>query len=649
MDKSNRVFAIKSILSAVILLLLFVTAHAQSDGLKPVNKKAVKWYQKATKAYKSDNKKEALRLLNKAINKDKRYIETFLLKGDILTEMKKPGQAVLAYENAVHIDSTFFPPVWYFLGNLYYDKGDYAASEQALETFLKFENISPAQRLSGKKRLAFAKAARKLKDNPVQVQVNILNDLINTEEDEYVNYAEAGNNKLVFTRKEKAVDKHNVTVGWIEQFLYTVKDDSDWLAPEPWTIPWANDRNVGAMSLTADGLEMYFTGCRWPGSYGGCDIYHSERKGSSWQTPVNLGSSVNSANWDSQPYVSSDGKLLLFSSSRKGGFGGSDIWMSVKLKNGSWSKPVNLGDSINTVGNEMAPFLYADNKTLLFSSDGWPGLGKQDIFVSRRSNAGVWSKADNIGYPVNSPSADINIIYSLDGKQAWLSSNRNGGSFDIYQLPVYDVIKPDNIIYFAGRVLDSTTSKPVSAKVMLTDAITGTGLLTKKSQPDNGFFLVVMNPRKTYGFNIIAKGYLFYSEKFTPAENNNSTNQLKKDFLLKPIKKGETVILKNIYFEVDSAKLKPTSFPELKKLVLFLQMNPTVKIEIAGHTDNSGTKAYNKKLSTMRAKSVYYYLIQKGINPKRLSFVGYGNSKPVANNATEQGRAKNRRVVVTVR
>jgi len=357
---------------------------------------------------------------------------------------------------------------------------------------------------------------------------------------------------------------------------------------------------------------------------------------------------VNSSAWDSQPYVSSDGRMLLFSSSRPGGKGGSDIWMSVKLKDGTWSKPVNLGDSINTKGNEMAPFLYADNKTLLFSSDGWPGLGKQDIFIARKNDAGLWSKAVNVGFPVNSKDAEINMIYSLDGKQAWLSSDRNGGSFDIFQLPVYKEIEPDKIFYFEGKVLDTQNLKPVEARVMLTDEVTGVTLVIKKSQPEDGSFLVVLKPGISYGFNIVAPGYLFYSERITPEDSLLMAENLNKDFLMVPVKKGSSVVLENLYFDVDSAQLKSSSYAELKKLTLFLKVNPDVKIEIAGHTDDSGDAAYNMELSKLRAKSVYDYLIRKGVAPERLTYKGYGNTQPVVDNATPAGKAGNRRVVIVI-
>ncbi len=631
--------------AAIVLAMLTGITDAQSYYLQlsSKNKKALKWYHEAETAFKKRENQKALTYLDKAVNKDSRFIEAWLLKGDILTELKHNRQAIEAYKKAVSIDSAFFPPAWYFLGDLYYREGEYAKSTEALKVFLKTDGLSAAQKKRGYKQLFVSGQALYLKEHPVDVHIVRLDTLINTPDEEYINYVDAQNGKMIFTRKVKTGQT------WIEKFYYSVKSDTAWNKPRPWNIPWFTGLDVGGMSLTVDGLELYFTGCGWPGSFGGCDLYRTANNGSGWNKPVNLGRAVNSAAWDSQPYVSSDGKMLLFSSSRPGGKGGSDIWMSVKLKNGQWSPPVNMGDSINTPGNEMAPFLYADNKTLVFSSNGWPGLGKQDLFVSRRDEAGTWSKAKNAGYPVNTKDAEINLIYSLDGKNAWLSSDRDKNGFDIYRIPVYENIKPDKILFFAGKVLDKYSRKPVKAKIMLTDDITGTNVSTKLSTQDDGYFLMVLKPGQTYAFNIVAKGYLFYSEKFTPAGDSAYTRQLNKDFLLTPVNAGSSVVLKNLYFDTDHWNLNPKSYPELKKLIAFLNLNPEVKLEIAGHTDDTGNDEYNMKLSELRAESVYNYLVSKGISPDRLSHQGYGNTRPVSDNTTPEGKALNRRVEVVVK
>jgi flagellar motor protein MotB len=633
----------------IVMLLLINGAGAQSYlKLSSKNKKALKYYHQAEESFKARENEKALIYLVKAVDKDEKFIEAWLLKGDVLTELKQYGQAINAYENATVIDSDFFPPVWYFLGELYYETGLYEKSVKALNYFVGQEGISADQKNMALEQLHIAEEALRIMSNPLEVQVTCLDTFVNSPVDEYINFVEAGNKRLIFTRKDSVGQTGRAGARYQERFYYADKHDSLWSASKIWPVRWAEELNAGGMSLTADGFEMYFTGCGWPGSFGGCDLYHSKYRAGAWQSPVNLGRAVNSSAWDSQPYVSADGRMLLFSSSRPGGLGGSDIWMSVKLKKGEWSIPVNLGDSINTPGNEMAPFLYADNQTLLFSSDGWPGLGKQDIFIARKNDAGLWSKAVNVGFPVNSKDAEINMIYSLDGKQAWLSSDRNGGSFDIFQLPVYKEIEPGKIFYFEGKVLDAKSLKPVEAKVMLTDEVTGVTLVTKNSQPEDGNFLVVLKPGLSYGFNIVASGYLFYSERITPVDSLSMAEDLNKDFLMIPVKKGNAVVLENLYFDVDSSQLKPSSYAELKKLIFFLKVNPDVKIEIAGHTDDSGDATYNMELSKLRAKSVYDYLLKKGIAPERLKYRGYGNTQPVVDNTTPAGKARNRRVVMVI-
>jgi len=636
-----------------IVLIFFIIASSQITNaqyylkLSSHNKKALKYYHQAEQTFKKRDNAKALIFLNKALKKDDGFIEAWLLKGDVLAELKRAGGAITAYTKAVEIDSVFFPPAWYFLGNLYYDSGLYDRAVATYKVFLKFDDVSTSQHKLAANRLMTAQSADELMRHKVNISPVLLDSSINTHDDEYINFAEADNKRLIFTRKQKIDSAVSQGVFYREQFYFTDKIDSTWAEPKPWPIRWAADLNVGGMSLSVDGREMYFTGCGWPDSNGGCDLYQSKLSGNQWQEPRSLGASINSSGWESQPYVSSNGKMLLFSSAR-GGKGGSDIWMSVKLIDGTWSKPVNMGDSINTSGNEMAPFLYADNKTLLFSSDGWPGLGKQDIFISRRTPAGFWTKAKNIGFPANTKNAEINMIYSLDGKQAWISSNRESGNFDIYQLPVYDAIRPEGIIYFTGIVLDKSTRKPLRAKVTLTDGITGVNLLTRYSDAATGSFLMVINPDKTYAFNIIDKGYILYSERLVMAADTLNAEKLRKEFLLSPIKSGEAFVLENIYFNIDKSELQPKSFPELNKLASFMKLNPDIKIQICGHTDNTGDDAYNMTLSELRAKVVYTHLIKSGVAGDRLTWKGYGNTKPVADNSTKNGRSMNRRVEIVV-
>lgn len=637
-----------SLLPSALFFMLIITAGQVSAQYTSVNKKAVKWYRKAEAAYKNHDNDKALQLLFRATKKDSLFIEAWLLKADVLTTIGSNRKAIETYRQALNINSTFFPLAWLLMGNLMLNVDDYSQAVKSFRTLKNLPNISSTLKHKATQQLFLAETRKKLTEKPLKISISKPDTLINTIEDEYVNYISFDNKKLMFTRKIKLSNPNKAYDTYREQIFQSEKRGSKWQKPVDLNLQWDIGHNVGAMSITADGKDIYFTGCRWPDGFGRCDLYVSHQKNGNWQNPLNLGAEVNSAGWESQPFVSADGKYLLFSSTRNGGRGGSDIWMSVKLKNNRWSLPINMGDSINTAGNEMSPFLYADNKTLIFSSDGHAGMGKQDLFISRKNMAGIWTKAENLGYPVNTKNSEINFIYSLDGQNAWISSNRENNNYDIYEFPVYDKISPEKILFFRGKVIDAKTKQPLSAIITLTDVITGRKLSERHSISDDGIFLMVMEPRQTYAFNILAKGYLMFSDKFIPEKELSDSSIFTKTYQLKPIAHGSRFTLNNLYFEIDSPQLNARSFAELNKLVEFLNQNPSLNLEIRGHTDNTGSADYNFSLSQQRAKAVFDYLISNGISAKRLSYIGYGSTQPVADNRSEIGKAKNRRVEMVV-
>jgi outer membrane protein OmpA-like peptidoglycan-associated protein len=632
----------------VITTLIFITTasvvFAQDNNLTSTNKKAVKYYNLATNEFKTNNTNNALKYLNKSLEHDTLFVEAWLLKGEILDETNRKQEAITAFEKAIECNEDFFPPVWSILGKLYFDVGNYKQSIDAYTNFLRYPGLKKNQRVTVEKLLKHSIIANDLYNKNNDIIIKPVNNKINTNNDEFVNFVDADNKKIIFTRKEKADNPNQHGVIYKESLYYSIKRDSTWLIPQTIDVKWKQERNVGGLNFTIDGKEMYFTGCGWEKGYGSCDLYKSEFKNGGWQQPVNLGTNVNSLGWESQPFISADGRKLFFSSKRKGGKGGSDIWMSLKMKNGEWSPPVNLGDSINTPGNEMAPYLYADGNTLIFSSDGWISLGKKDLFISRKNIAGVWSKAKNIGYPVNTKNNEINLVYSLDGNSAWISSDRNGKDFDIFSLNVYPLIKPEKIYFVNGTVVDKENNKPLKASVTLTNVITGEIIDSLVSDAADGKFLMVILPGKTYAFNIITNGYLPYSENFALQDTIAENWKFNKIFRLQKIVKGASFILKNIYFEFDKDELNYKSYAELDKLIYFLKVNKDIKLLISGHTDNSGTEQYNNKLSENRAKAVYNYLVKNGISTSRLTYKGYGSSKPLYTNDTEQHKAQNRRV-----
>ncbi len=413
----------KHVLQILIIAALFIgvnNINSQSFELSTNNKKALKNYKAAESAFKSFEYASALDYLKKAVDKDDDFIEAWLLMGDVYTELKQAREAIHAFKQAVRIDSAFFPRANFFIGNLAFEVGDYKASSSYYQRYLQFTEEQEINRFLARKRIDRAKHADSILRNPLDITFINPGNTINTSSDEFINFVNESIDELVLTRKVKSGIDLQGRILFVESFFKSKADSTSWSLPELIQFDWLEGLNIGGMNLSVDGRKMYFTGCNWPTGFGSCDLYVSQRIGNVWELPVNLGSSVNSQWWDSQPVISADGNRIFFSSKRSGGLGGSDIWMAIKLENGKWSPPINLGESINTGGNEMAPFLHADGKTLYFSSDGHHGLGGADLFISRKDELGRWSKAKNLGYPVNSRFNDINLFMTLEGQIAYL-------------------------------------------------------------------------------------------------------------------------------------------------------------------------------------------------------------------------------------
>jgi outer membrane protein OmpA-like peptidoglycan-associated protein len=389
---------------------------------------------------------------------------------------------------------------------------------------------------------------------------------------------------------------------------------------------------------------MYFTACNREDGKGSCDIYFAVKEGNQWGPPVNLGSPVNTSAWEAQPSISPDGRTLYFVSSREGGIGGMDLWKSERDTSGNWTQPVHLGDVINTTGDEMSPFIHADNRTLYFSSTGHLGMGGFDIFKSKRSESGEWSVPENLGYPINTFHDEIGMIVNAEGSRAYYSSDRMKDSGkDLYMFDLHEEARPVSVSYMKGIVYDSETRRRLEARFELIDLSTSQLSMQSSSDPSSGEFLITIPTNRDYALNVSRPGYLFYSENFSLQGISSMEEPYLMDIPLQSIKSGEKVILRNIFFAFDSSELLEESFIELEKLTEFLNRNPSVRIRINGHTDIVGTDEYNLKLSDQRALSVVRFLKDQGIQESRLESKGFGSSMPLDTNETQEGRARNRR------
>lgn len=616
------------------LLVLFSIFSFYCLGQNSTNKAAQSFFEKANFYIQKQDYLLASQALESAVEADPQFQAAFIILGDVYLFEKKYLPAKFSYRKAISLNKNVQSEVIYKLAETEFALQEYDAAKQNFENFIAKDKFSERSRKAKKYSLDcdFAKEAIK---NPVKYLPQNLGEGVNTSDAEYFPALTADGETLVFTRQINGNEDF-----WTSQLIKNV-----------WSlaVPLSNkintsNYNEGAQTISPDGKYLFFTGCNRPDGLGRCDIYVSHREGKNWGKPYNVGQPINSEFWESQPAISPDGKTLYFVSNRPGGFGGYDIWKSTITDDVKWGPAINLGPEINTAYDENTPFLHADGRTLYFSSDGWPGFGKKDIYYNRMDDQGKWQQSVNIGFPINTFEDESGLIVSADGNFGLFSSNLNDGfgKQDIYSFGIPEAAKPLKISYIKGIVKDKDSKEIIESNVQLIDLKSNKTVFDDYTDPETGQFLAVMPVGSNYLFNVSAEGYLFYSEHFE-LKSEDITKPFQVEVYIEKIKAGANVTLKNIFFDTNKFDLLPASIRELEVLVNFLNENQKVSIEIQGHTDNIGVDKLNEKLSLNRAKEVNDYLIKHNINPNRLTFKGFGASKPVAENNTEMGRKNNRR------
>lgn len=638
-----------------ILCFLFLISTVGSFAQVPVysttNKAAIRLFEDGTKQYDSKLLERALKLFREAGEKDPQFIEAFMLQGDVLAEMRKYEEAIIPYKKAIEINPGFFPNNFFQLAALEYMTGKYADAKFHYSEYIKFsKNASPELVERAEKNIRNCDFAIKALENPVPFNPVNLGAGVNTSDGEYYPSFTVDQQQLIFTRDVKDA---NAFGGHQEDFYISIIKDTVWQSAKPVGQPLNSSLNEGAPSISADGRLLFFAACERQGGHGSCDIYIAQRNhDGSWSRPVNIGPPINTSAWESQPSFSSDGKTLYFI---RGTYDNQrrmhqDIYVSTFQKDMTWSKPEKLSDIINTSSSEESVFIHPDNSTLYFSSDGHTGMGGLDIFMSRKNEDGSWGSPVNLGYPINTHHDENSLVVSADGKSAYFASDREGGkgSLDLYRFDLYEGARPVLVSYVRARVVDDETNAPLAAGFEIIDVESGKIQVSNTTDKRQGEFLASLPAGKNYMLNVNKEGYLFYSDYFELSKSFTKQQAFELEIRLKKPKAGEKVVLKNIFFDVNKFDLKPESNTELNRLVSFLESNAAVKIEVSGHTDSTGDKKANVTLSMNRAKAVYDYLISKGIPAQRLKYNGYGDTKPVASNDDETGRAQNRRTEFTI-
>ena len=593
-------------------------------------------FDKAQVYLNNNNYESAIAALKDAVTADPNFQNAIVQLAELNRRIRSFEEASQYYNRALALGAGSDVRIYYGLAESQLNTGDYNNALKNISLFIdKYTGSDKAFLAKAKKYKMDCEFSIPALKKPQKYEPVNLGPQINSEHRDYFPAITADNETLIFSRN----------IAGNEDFFISKKRNKEWSSPVSLSSNINTSQfNEGAQSISPDGQYLFFTGCNRPNGLGRCDLYVSHKEGNNWGEPFNLGAPVNTIYWESQPAISPDGNTLYFVSNRPGGIGGYDIWKTQLSEEGDWSTPVNLGPEINTPYDENTPFLHADGKTLYFSSDGWPGMGNKDIFLSRLDNTGHWSNPLNLGYPINSFSEESGLIVSPDGTEAFFSSNlKEGyGDMDIYQFKLPEDKKPMAITYVKGIVRDKETREFLEAKVQVVNLSNKKTAYNDYTSKENGDFLAVMPIGADYAFNVSADGYLFYSENYQlTAVNGNKPFLLEID--MERLKVGTAMVLKNIFFNTNEYALLPASVTELATLKELLKNNPNIHIEVQGHTDNVGNDLQNEKLSVNRAKAVYDHLIESKIDPERLTYKGYGELKPIAGNDTEDQRKKNRR------
>ncbi len=605
-------------------------------------KKAETEFMSALKAYSEGNKQAALQYVKKSLKADVTFGNAWSLQAEIAEKMNDTVLARSSFDACLKYEP-FYQNHYYYYAKYCFRQGQ---NEKALNLLARFNNISDEtgfDPVNDKASASIKTAAEKLVESCrlamedlqriEDLDIRNLGPGVNSTNNEYWPGMSVDGETLIYTR----------LVNGQEDFYVSLKSTDSWINSRPLPGSINTSNNEGYTSVSADGRYIFFSVCNQDG-FGSCDIFFSYLKGYAWSRRMNLGDRINSASWDAQPAISADGKTLIFSSARPGGFGGKDLWISY-WKNGNWTLPENLGKTINTADDEEAPYLHYDGKTLYFSSSGHTGYGQHDIFRSQLMGESIWSIPENMGRGINTDADEAGFYVDFKGERAYIASSRAGGfgGLDIYSLKLSADKKPIPVTYVKGIILDAETGNEISGRIELINLSNKRMMLSDSSTR----FFTTLETHGMYGLNVYRSGYLFYSANFQPTPSGIDSPFIV-TALLKPIKMDQSVVLNNIFFETDKFDLRPESFPELQKLYTLLKANPDVMVEISGHTDNQGSAAHNAVLSENRAKSVKDYLVKAGISSAAIKTAGYASTKPVGDNNTAAGRAMNRRIEMKI-
>jgi len=660
-----------SLILFTFLMGLTCAIYAQDEDpcKQTMDKNSEKLFKKARDYHKSGKKEEAYELYEEILSEHPDYLDVnycyalgyyLPLKDNGYFSKKKDKSDVkkaLAAFNRIYEVCPYYKPhcnlyaaqIAYF-NELFPDAVKFAKVIVENQDLFDADKINEAQLILKK-----ARFYDNILNSPVPFDPKPVPN-ISTSADEYLGTLSPDGHLFYFTRRKYVADSGPFTQGKVQKefFSCSEKRGGQFGEGDALPLPFNNAEGEGSPTITITNDLLIFTQRHTVklsgGTYPNYDLYYSEYDGFEWSTPKPLPGKINrNDSWESQPSLSSDGRVLFFASDRPGGYGGSDIWYSTRKSDGSWNDPVNMGATINTAKNERSPFLHTDSKTLYFSSNGHDGLGGQDIFYSKMNDKKQWIEPKNIGYPINTENDEVDFFVSLDGKTGYFSSNNYGDKdWNIYEFELYEEARPHSMVIVKGKVnVDEGNLENAVVEIRDTNAnVVSTGIVSASTGNYAVAAEVHHEAPQPLILNVKKEGYSFDTQIIKLEEITKEV--IEKDAEVKAVETGKVCDLRDIHYETNDYSLTQESKVLLAMFIEFLKENPTVKVEIQGHTDDIGRDDDNLRLSENRAKSVYDYVVSQGIPANRLRYKGYGESMPIAPNNTEAGRAKNRRTVFLI-
>jgi len=561
------------------------------------------------------------------------------------------------FETAYKLKPTVAPDVLYYLGISYHIEGQW---QKAIDYYNQFASVANAPEMQKLKTEAFKKVqecknGQDLADKKARVWIDNLGKMINTKYPDYGPVISADEAIMVFTARRPDAEDLSPDGAYFEDMFVSERVNGEWQQSKnigkPLNVEGQHDATIG---LSPDGHTLFI----YNDKKGNGDIYISTDEDGSWSKPEQLGKNINTDYHEPDASLSFDGKRLYFTSDKPGGFGKHDIYYSDwDEEKERWGEAVNIGNVLNTPYEERSVFIHPDGETMYFSSTGHNTMGGLDLFQSKLVN-GVWTKPVNLGPPLNTPDHDVQLVVAGNGRYGYASSYRQGGEGekDIYLITFLGPEKPpmlsneDNLIasiakpvkektkeptlvaegsnmaILTGIITDEKTKQPLQAEVVLVDVVKNEVIAEFKSDAKTGKYLVSLPGGSNYGIAVKKDGYLFHSENFNIPEASGF-KQYKKDVELKKVEVGQKIVLRNIFYDYAKYSLRDESINELERLIKLLEENPTMRIELSGHTDTRGSLKDNQVLSENRAKSVVDYLVSHGIPKSRLEYAGYGETQ----------------------